>query len=220
MRLYHFTSAKWALDDIRRGRLKIATLDNLNDPFELRAVAIRDQSRRKEYGSYRDSLGTAFGVLCFSRHWANPVQWSHYADNHRGVCLGFDVESTLVHPIIYRLRPYDEAVLNGIETMSEADARGVLLKLMTTKYSHWRYEKEVRAFASLDDPDPETGLFFTNFSPYLALREVIVGPNSPLTRAEVADALGELAATVTAFKARLSFQSYRVVRQRSPSQWT
>jgi hypothetical protein len=219
MHLYHFTSAKWALEDIRRRRLKIATLDNLNDPFELRAVAIRDQSRRKEYGSYRDSLGTAFGVLCFSRDWANPVQWSHYADNHRGICLGFEVDRALVHPITYRLRPYDEAVLNSIETMPDADAQGVLLKLMTTKFSHWRYEKEVRAFAAVDDPDPETGLFFADFSPRVALKEVIVGPNSPVTRAEVADALGDMAATVAAFKARLSFQSYRVVRQRSPSQW-
>jgi hypothetical protein len=37
-RLYHFTSANYAFDDLRNRRLKIALLDDLNDPFELKSV--------------------------------------------------------------------------------------------------------------------------------------------------------------------------------------
>lgn len=35
MRVYHFLSARWGLDDLGKKRLKIATFDDLNDPFEL-----------------------------------------------------------------------------------------------------------------------------------------------------------------------------------------
>ncbi len=37
-RLYHFTKAKYAFDNLRNRRLKIAQLDDLNDPFELKSV--------------------------------------------------------------------------------------------------------------------------------------------------------------------------------------
>jgi len=37
-RLYHFTAAKYAFDNLRNRRLKIAQLDDLNDPFELKSV--------------------------------------------------------------------------------------------------------------------------------------------------------------------------------------
>lgn len=37
-RLYHFTAVKFALDDLRHARLKIAQISDLNDPFELRCM--------------------------------------------------------------------------------------------------------------------------------------------------------------------------------------
>jgi hypothetical protein len=37
-RLYHFTAAKFALDDLQHARLKIAQISDLNDPFELRCM--------------------------------------------------------------------------------------------------------------------------------------------------------------------------------------
>lgn len=40
MRVYHFLDRKYGLDDIRRRRLKIATLDDLNDPFEMLAMTL------------------------------------------------------------------------------------------------------------------------------------------------------------------------------------
>lgn len=35
LRVYHFVGPDHGLDDIRRRRLKIATIADLNDPFEL-----------------------------------------------------------------------------------------------------------------------------------------------------------------------------------------
>lgn len=46
MRVYHFVNAEFGLDDIRRRRLKIATLNDLNDPFELFGVHLGDEFRK------------------------------------------------------------------------------------------------------------------------------------------------------------------------------
>ena len=91
MRVYHFTNAPYGLDNLQRKRLKIATIEQLNDPFEVLGVALQDAAIRDRYKKLKQGLADYMGLLCFSANWSNPVQWSHYADHHRGICLGFDV---------------------------------------------------------------------------------------------------------------------------------
>ena len=93
-----------------------------------------------------------------------------------------------------------------------------MFKVLTTKYLHLRYEHEVRIFTALDDKDTKTGLFFADFGAKMTLKEVIVGPLSTITRADITEAIGDLKG-VTPYKARLAFNTYRVTRQRSPKMW-
>ena len=90
-RLYHFTEAKHGLDDLRNRRLKIAQFNNLNDPFELRSVDLSDPTNKLAFDLWIMEIAPRFGLLCFSQNWKAIPQWSHYAERHRGVCLGFDV---------------------------------------------------------------------------------------------------------------------------------
>ncbi|OJU08333.1 MAG: hypothetical protein BGN86_13355 [Caulobacterales bacterium 68-7] len=217
--VYHFISDEWALDNLARRRLKVATYGDLNDPFEGRAVAIRDPATRRNYASFHADWGRRRGLLCFSRDWRNPVQWSHYSSRHRGLCLAFNIPESLAVPVEYRRRPYPDDVLTKLDTLPDAEAERLMQSLLVTKYSHWRYEQEVRMFVELTDPDPENGLHFEEFSSDLALVEVIVGYKSEITQSDLNAALGSIRSSVTTKKARLSFQTYRVVRQRDPSMW-
>src|ERR1700690_489805 len=91
MRVYHFINKEYGVEDLRRRRLKIAMLNELNDPFEFYGVDLSDENIRRGFKKMKDELSLTNGLLCFSRDWHNPVQWSHYADKHRGLCLGFEV---------------------------------------------------------------------------------------------------------------------------------
>jgi hypothetical protein len=209
--VYHFTSARHAIDDIRFQRLKIATLADINDPFEL-AVCCDDLTRRIALRATRRQWAERFGMLCFSRHWHNPVQWSHYADKHRGICLGFDVTDGLLTPIKYSKNPphLDWSAIEAGGALGEAE----MVRWSTTKFEHWSYEDEVRVFLGRTTDDPQ----FESFGSDLQLREVIVGPECSVTRAEVADAAGTLS-DVDAFKTRLAFRGYKVVTQRGRGRW-
>ena len=215
MRLYHFINVEYGMQDIRRRRIKVATIDQLNDPFELLGVASRDHEIRRRYSRLKRGLAQYMGLLCFSANWKNPVQWSHYADHHRGLCLGFDISAD-VHPVVYadrRLRP-------DVRTMSAAGeaARAHMLRILTTKFRHWAYEQEHRLFVRLSDKDPENGLYFFDFGDMLQLRAVIVGANSVVTRKEAKEAIGDLS-HVKCFKARLAFRTFTVVQQRDDLLW-
>jgi hypothetical protein len=82
--------------------------------------------------------------------------------------------------------------------------------LLFTKYLDWNYEREARIFTSLEDRDPETGLYFGNFSGQLILREVIAGPLCTASEQELREATGSTAG-VKFTKARLAFKTFRIV---------
>ncbi len=217
MRVYHLVGREHGLQNIRHRRLKIAEIEDLNDPFELRSLSSPDRDVRRAFDLTRAQLAANRGVLCFSANWHNPVLWSHYADRHRGRALGFDVADDSLAKVSYRRYrlPFDPGAMSG----DPAQAEEQMLSLLTTKYSHWRYENEWRAFLSLEDREAATNLCFAQFSQRMRLREVVVGARSTISRAELTEALGSLAPEVSTLKVRLAFRSFRVVRQRMESLW-
>lgn len=202
MRVFHFVRASHGIENIREQRLKVATLSELNDPFELISMDFSNDDIRRSLHFVRANIDQSVGMICFSRDWHNPVQWSHYADCHRGICLGFDIpDSQLVRVTYSAKRLVADAERLAADQPLDHE---MINRLLSTKYSHWRYENEVRRFVRLQDHSLVNGLYFAEFSDQLSLRQVIVGALSPITRAELRDALGDLESSVQAHKARLA----------------
>ncbi len=219
MRVYHFVDAKYGLEDIRRKRIKISRLHDLNDPFELYALELSNSKFRRAFSLVKDELNKNRGILCFSDKWTNPVMWSHYANKHHGLCLQFEVPSINLAEVNYRFSRLKAELLQ----LSDKDpivAEKAMLACLTTKFSHWKYEREWRVFADLDTPD-KNDLYFADFSDNLKLTGVIVGPRSTVSRAELENAFSksQLDYRPTAFKARLAFRSFRVVRNENENLW-
>ncbi len=197
MRLYHFLNAKYG------------------HPFQFLGVATKSTSLRRRYQRLKEGLNDCMGLVCFSADWNNPVQWSPYADHHRGVCLGFEV-SAQAHKVTYvaeRLLARPSAMKSQVP---ETEAH--VTEILTTKFEHWSYEDEYRLFPQLQDRDP-SGHYFLGFGDRVALREVIVGHRSTISRDDIAQALGTLAPQVKSYKARLAFRSFNVVRQKNDRLW-
>ena len=221
MKLFHFLNSEYGLDDIRRRRLKISLIPDLNDPFELLSIELSNKDLRQAFGATKERISKNGGILCFSKRWSNPVQWSHYADRHRGLCLGFEIPDTLLQPVSYTARRLisEANQLLTTDCAINEDNEATILKLLSTKYSHWKYENEVRCFVSLQDKDQESGLYFVDFSDSLQLIQVIVGARSDISRTDLVAALGPLGNAVRVFKARLAFKSFKVVRNKDESLW-
>ena len=153
-RAYHFVSLQYGLDNLRRRHLKISRLDDLNDPFELWAIAQSDQRVRQALKETKEEMARDYGLLCFSLEWNNPVLWSHYADRHCGIALGFDVDEYILKAVSYRK---NRPILKTID-------KRVADWLLFTKYFDWNYEHEARIFTLLNERDPQTGMYFADFN--------------------------------------------------------
>lgn len=212
MRAYHLTSERWALESLAKRRLKLALFDDMNDPFELLGAELSSQMDREVFQDLKDEMNRTIGLLCFSKSWSNPVLWSHYADKHRGLCLGFDIPDDWALDVNYtgaRLQAELEQLLPSERGKSFGH------KLLSTKFSHWRYEKEVRIIVKLEHAHLEDGLYFLPYGNALRLREVIIGPRSELNPKQLSIRIKNCMYDVEVSRARLAFKSFKVVKNRA-----
>lgn len=212
MRVYHLMTEKWALESLRKKRLKLALFEDMNDPFELLGVELRESNNRLDFQRLKNEINKTAGALCFSKNWYNPVLWSHYADKHQGIALGFDIPDNWAEEIKYRrTRLKAEELEHSLSSPNNSFG----LHLLTTKFSHWRYEKEVRMLIRLRHSEAEDGRYFLPYCNALRLRELIIGARSELSITQVAEHIDHFPDEIEITKARLAFRSFKVVRNQA-----
>lgn len=91
------------------------------------------------------------GICCFSTSHKEPLMWSHYADSHRGMCVGYDFKR-VPEPQVSRVEyGWDRIIRTSTIWKAifekDIDAKKTINdKLFLRKASQWKYEKEYRIF--------------------------------------------------------------------------
>ena len=103
MRIYYFTNEEIGLENLEYQRLKVARINDLNDPFEYVSVDLSEANDRIAFELTKEELNETKGTIGFSQDWQNPLLWGHYADKNKGLCIGFDVpdDSNIYKAITY-----------------------------------------------------------------------------------------------------------------------
>jgi hypothetical protein len=118
-------------------------LGYLNPSERLRKM---EQMRRAHanpapYGTNQEkSVLDKIGILCLAPKWNNMLLWAHYANMHRGLCVGFH-SSADIFPLAQKVRYSEELPL--IQRPAD-DPETVIMKALYTKAKCWEYEEEWR----------------------------------------------------------------------------
>ncbi|MBN6714029.1 DUF2971 domain-containing protein [Pseudomonas capsici] len=209
IRLYNLTSVKHAISNIENRRIKVSRFADLNDPFELLAANFKEHKTRQVVRNWKDKNHSQMGLLCFAGDWSEPVMWSHYANKHEGICLGFDVCRSQIHKVSYQ----DKRILAALSTTPDPEQLSEELqqKLLCTKSAGWRYEEEYRQFVSLDSAHADGQFHFWPIGSDIQLREVILGALCEQPVESVRQKVARHFPDAVVFKARLAFQSFKIV---------
>lgn len=98
---------------------------------------------------------TKTGILCLSEKFDSPLMWSHYGDQHRGLCLEYDTSglgpSDDAHRVQYGASReiYTSEIHKWIIEGDTRSAEKVKRACLLTKSDEWKYEEEWRLFGSL-----------------------------------------------------------------------
>lgn len=100
----------------------------------------------REFQAEFEELRTKMGIACLSEAYDSLLMWAHYANNHRGMCVEYELLEFNRQlgfspvPVVYS----DERVsIHTIETL-ERDIQGLFVESLTSKSPEWSYEKEWR----------------------------------------------------------------------------
>jgi len=172
-------------DLLCNGAIKFTKPSDFNDPFDCCPTQIEELPENTFPQAVGDSINQSIqsiisvmlGVACFTPHPDCMLMWSHYGDQHRGVCVGFDTELLLANaPRNSEGNPLYEDIVEVKYTSirPKSGDRDMYYK----KSDEWKYENEYRIISTMKKGIPSWGAGVWNI-PICAIKEVIIGARVP-----------------------------------------
>lgn len=190
---------------------------------ERRAKA-RELKKQKHYKNMelqtqlqREIRASAFGIFSLTSNPNNIVMWSHYADSHKGFCIGFDIQKLLktalglttyggrTLPVLLELHK-----INYMETFPYMDRQRLstwkrMIIPVTTKSTDWSYEEEYRVLA-YGAPDRAAAI------PKGTIVKLILGCETPKEqKAELIDIVADKHSNIDLYQAKKKTDAFGVV---------
>lgn len=150
------------------------------------------RDKKKWLASTFERRDNFYGILSLSWTPIDVLMWTHYADQHKGICVGLSVDKidTFINARVldgrrtffYR-HPIEYVEERPIWNFLKDDTLEMLEKSFVTKSSAWSYEQEERVFITVD-PKMEPFLPLSENDRKVCLlkgtiREVWLGLNAP-----------------------------------------
>lgn len=148
---------------------------------------------------WRETLNS-FGVISLSKDDNNILLWSHYAENHTGVCIGFATDSepfNLTYEVDYQLeRPIFRPLA--------ADRTNLMERILLRKASIWHYEEEWRHVRVVSSQR------LTDFPPNALISITLGAACSPELEQLVRKFLSESRSNPQLYKARMDRRDFKL----------
>lgn len=178
-RYFKFRSInKYLIESLVNSQLYFAKPGQLNDPFDCqldlkksisRAASFLSPGNRKKFMESALNHGERFveewkkkfenfGICSFSLEMSDskgsPLMWSHYADQHRGVCLLYRFPASFFEDQksqifgVDKVKYDDDSLTNWLKDEAPLEMKGFVIGLakiyLTAKAPAWEYEREAR----------------------------------------------------------------------------
>lgn len=193
MKVYKYVGERYALENLALRRLKVSKPLETNDPFELCPFKFTSEGSRSRFRKFLASHTMNRGFVSFSENCESPSMWANYADNHQGICLGFETSemayftakpqkflTKINYPKEFREFPVAAFLPENPDILD-----GALKYAMETKSFHWRYEEEYRAYLKDKEVTPNSKITFFPFGKNLVLKEIIFGFKTKLDPSDI-----------------------------------
>lgn len=125
-----------------------ATNPDYDDPLQAEINMLRNNIETE----LQDRYGK--GICCFSEEHDNPLLWSHYGDQHRGICIGYSIDRIPIpdlKPVNYNGdRKISTSLIDAAIIQKHGVATATLdAKVLLQKAPEWSYEKEWRLISNV-----------------------------------------------------------------------
>jgi hypothetical protein len=223
--LYRYLDATAALKTIEFRSFRISRIKDLNDPFEWRlGFNGHDLQHEAELAAWGEAVlerrNKATGIISYSATSKDPVLWSHYADQHRGVAFEIRRRADEMLKKINYLPERATIDVNKYNQLRHSKdklreyLRPIVVRLTEQKSPSWKYEQEYRDNFNLQKTnfyDLRDGYFHIKIPDNFLMR-VILGWRCQLKETDMENLLKKVGLHSTkVVRAKLSQSTYEVV---------
>lgn len=148
------------------------------------------------------------GVFCANVDRDNILMWSHYADQHHGLCIGYrlNYEALKSYADVNKVRPQPSDDIPAITDEELSDEALAVDALLTRKSRLWSYENEWRLILKEPLPEHKKGCERTIDG---QIEEIIFGMRMPDVHKKVIEQLFR-ASDVSLKQARPAYRRYAI----------
>ena len=126
------------IDIILNQRLFASQYTDLNDPME-GYYTYTTGALSKEVLNTIKSEKERLGICSLSKNSEIALMWSHYADGHRGVVIGIEIDHNK-----YKIEPIKYKGLPTLHDSNTPNYKELAQLILTHKHNIWKYEEEIR----------------------------------------------------------------------------
>ncbi|MBY5945608.1 DUF2971 domain-containing protein [Photobacterium rosenbergii] len=167
MKLYKYMSEAAGLAFLKEPALRLTPGHCLNDPFECKVTEKSKSALRQLLGEHSstnaaqdvfmanfENFLNSHGIISLSDNHEELLMWSHYADEHRGIVIEFEVDPNRPFDLFYNQPPessdshfsdvsYDKPRVFP-KQIAPDNLDEVRAHYYLSKYQKWKYEGEYR----------------------------------------------------------------------------
>ena len=174
----YYKDNEWSLENLNNGKMWFSAPCNFNDVFDCSITVdekelFKDALNMSPYkmkiragsSAWKDlkdfvhrevskgqsifeNLRGQMGVACLSESYNSLLMWAHYANNHRGICVEYDlleINNILMFTAIPVIYSGERICFDFFDPQSiEKDTLKLFIQSLTSKSPEWNYEKEWR----------------------------------------------------------------------------
>ena len=168
---------KYLLDSLVNSELYFGSRTQLNDPFDCNIdislilanlIKANDNEYTDLFRSFLDNRKIMtnfqkhindFGIASFSYKQDETLMWSHYADDHKGVCIQYDISTDFqddltlgTAEVLYepnRVSDWLSTHIKHFKDDQQIFIQNLLLTVLNAKAPQWNYENEVRVIRAI-----------------------------------------------------------------------
>ncbi|AVW95469.1 DUF2971 domain-containing protein [Vibrio parahaemolyticus] len=146
MKAYKFRSSEqmsFVFDILFNQKLFCAEWHTLNDPVEGVAVYTGSSDSSESVQNFMEKVErakTPLRVCSLSKTFDEHLLWAHYAGGFSGLAIEFEIDPGAPEVVDMEYR----GVFANVNSDDERDPNSIAKEVLSSKYSAWSYEKEVR----------------------------------------------------------------------------
>lgn len=165
---YYSNESEYAFKNLEKEVISFTPIESLNDPFEgIGEYIYTITSDEKAYwdsvskntpnllskrisDDINDIANFRYRIFSSSKDYDNSLLWAHYANSHKGFCVGYNKSD--IENLSYKISDINYS--NKLPTFKKIE-KETFIEILYTKSYEWRYENECRALYELKENDVE-----------------------------------------------------------------